>query len=209
MTAIIDKLLVRTLGALVLCTSALAARAAPTLSTPVTGVPGHSVDVVFDIDFGALTQMSSFQFSLDWDPSLLSLTGASETEGGAPFDALAQLSSYGILSTAQPGSPQLTATWFALDPVTFNPLPPLALTGVVAVDFTFDLAPGFPAGVSSPVTLALGWADETGFQPTAPQVQTTTSVSIASIPEAPVQGLTLTALWLLFWSRTRLRPRRG
>ncbi len=197
------------IGALLLGCAALAARATPVTTTDVTGAPGQPVDVVFDIDFGTLTQMSSFQFSLDWDPTLLSLTGASVTQGGTPFDALSALSSNGLLSTATSGNPQLTATWFAIDPATFAQLPPLALTGSVRLDFSFDLARDFPAGASSPVALSLVWSDENGFQPIDPQVEATALVSTASIPETPTAWLVLMALALLVRSRTGPRSHAG
>jgi hypothetical protein len=148
--------------ALAACLAGLAATPAQALSVVGTGAggnPGGSATVRFDFDFGSATSFSSLAFYLNWDAAKLLPTGGSATYQGAAVDAEAALAAAGWFSDAlSPG--QYSVTWYALDPATFAPLPPLVLSGKGSLDISFALAPTMQSGQTALVTLLLEGSDD-------------------------------------------------
>ena len=118
---------------------------------------GGNADVVFDVDFGATTAISSFDLAIGYDPARLSLLGGATTYQGLPIDFTASLGAEGLFSTdVTPG--QVTATFFALDGNTLQPLPPVMLTGLATLTLHFRVDSLPPDGTTA-VTFDLDTSD--------------------------------------------------
>lgn len=162
--------------------------------------PGDIAQVVFDLDLGALASVSSFDFSLSFDPAVLSFVGSSTSYNGAPTDFGATLISTGTFTTSASAG-VLSATWFALDS-NFQPTPPLQLSGMASATFNFTLASNVANGFQTPVDFTLNYSDA-DLNTQAPVFATTNVVATVPLPQSWV--LFLSGLGLVF---TKVRTRR-
>jgi hypothetical protein len=171
------------LAAASLLSAATGASAAISGSTADVNItPGGLTSVEFKLDFGALTQLTSFNFGVFFDPALLELQPTiSVSPDALGGDALALA---GLFSEARP-SGAYAATWYAFDE-NFQPKPPLSLSGVATIEVSFA-AIGLAFGDTTPVSLVLDWTDEAGDE--GPRVDLVSTVT--AIPEPQTLALML------------------
>lgn len=144
---------------LALCAAA-PAHAVSLTATGASGTPGGSATVSYEFDFAVATPLTSFLFSLTWDPALVTLADADASYGGMGDAALAAaLAGSGTFTPALDlAGGSLSVTWFALD-ANLQPTPPLVLSGIGLLTANFALAGSFPVGGSTPVVLSFGGTD--------------------------------------------------
>jgi hypothetical protein len=113
LTHLLPRRCAAALAAACLLSAATGASAAIVASTAdVSVVPGGLTSVEFTLDFGTLTQLTSFNFGIFFDPALLELQPTiSVSPDALDGDALALA---GLFSEERP-SGGYTATWYAFD----------------------------------------------------------------------------------------------
>lgn len=170
-------------------------------ATGATGTPGGTATVNFAFDFGIATPLTSFLFSLTWDPALLTLTDADASYNGMGDAALAAaLAGSGTFTPALDlAGGSLAVTWFALD-ANLQPTPPLVLSGIGLLSATFALASSFPVGSTTPVVLGFSGTDLNLDD----SVDIVSRVNITAVPEPASWALLLGGgLAVAGWARRR------
>lgn len=172
------------------CAALLSAGAASSQAVTVTphgatAMPGGNATISFDLDFGDTPVLiSSFDYHVSFDSSLLSFVGSSASYQGVPTDVDALFNSAGTYITAWSTDPftpvvAFNALWFAMDG-NLDPLPPLSLSGKMTLNYQLALAPSFPEFSSSNVHFLLSASD--GNLDALPNLETDAVVS--AVPEA-------------------------
>lgn len=163
-------------------------------TTDVTVTPGGLTSVEFKLDFGVLTQLTSFNFGVFFDPTLLELQAdVTVTPATLGSDALALA---GTFSDARP-SGAYAATWYAFDE-NFQPKPPLSLSGPATIRLSFS-AIGLAFGDTTPVTLKLDWTDEAGDEGARVDLVST----VTAIPEPQSLALMLAGAGIVAAARRK------
>lgn len=178
-----------------------AAHAASLGATGATGTPGGNASVSLEFDFGASTPLTSFLFSLSWDPDLVTLTDAD-----ALYDGMNDAGFGAALATAGTFTPSLdlaggllAVSWFALD-ASLQATPPIMLSGIGSLSATFTLASSFPLGSSTPVDVSFSGTDLNWD----PSVSLAAPASITAVPEPSTWALMLGGgLAVAGWARRR------
>jgi hypothetical protein len=180
----------------------------------IAAVDGHAqagqVGVVgFAVDFGAMTTVSSLNFDLGFNPFLIQpvVHGSSETFQGAPVDLDVALSAAGRY-TAWFTATGLHTTWSAIDGVTLLPRPPLELSGIGTISFSFHLDPHLSPGSTLPVSFNLSLYDENHNALPNLSAQARLFVDALPVPEQGSAALTLTGLLALAAAASRPTRRR-
>lgn len=186
------------LAAACLLSAATGASAAIAGSTAdVKVVPGGLASVEFTLDFGSLTQLTSFNFGVFFDPAMLALQGDPVvTPAALQSDALAVA---GLFTDARPDG-GYAATWYAFDE-NFQPKPPLQLSGLATIGLSFS-AVGLAFGESTPVTLFLDWTDEAGDEGARVNLAST----VTAIPEPQSLALMLAGAGIVAAARRKQLP---
>jgi hypothetical protein len=176
----------------------------------IAAVDGHAqagqVGVVgFAVDFGAMTSVSSLSFDLGFNPFLIQpiAHGSSETFQGAPIDLDVALSAAGrYMAWFTPTG--LHTAWSATDGVTLFPKPPLELSGIGTISFSFHLDPHLTPGAMQPVSFNLNLVDEN--HNALPNLSAQAHLVVDAVPEPASSALVLTGLLAL--AATASRPKR-
>jgi hypothetical protein len=169
----------------------------------MTAVDGHAqagqVGVVgFAVDFGAMTSVSSLSFDLGFNPFLIQPVahGSSETFQGVPVDLDVALSAAGRY-TAWITPTGLHTTWSATDGVTLLPKPPLELSGIGTISFSFHLDSHLTPGSAPPVSFNLSLYDANHNALPNLSAQAHLVVDALPVPEPASSALVLTGLLAL------------
>jgi hypothetical protein len=199
---------------LALAAAALVA-AGPALAQAITAVDGHAKAgqtgiVDFAFDFGSPIQVTSISFDLGYNPFLLHPTPhfSQETFQGAPIDLDVALSSAGSYGASLDAS-GLHAAWYALDFNTFQPLPPLPLSGTGTISFRFLIDSRAAPGSSLPISLGIDFGDQDGNA--LPHASAMAQIVVDAVPEPSTWALALTgllALGSMVWRRNGAVRRR-
>jgi hypothetical protein len=179
----------------------------------IAAVDGHAqagqVGVVgFAVDFGAMTSVGSLSFDLGFNPFLIQPVahGSSETFQGAPVDLDLALSAAGRY-TAWFTPSGLHTAWSATDGVTLLPKPPLELSGIGTISFSFHLDSHLTPGSMQPVSFNMSLYDEN--HNALPNLSAQAHLVADAVPEPATSALALTGLLALAAALNRTRRRRS
>jgi hypothetical protein len=179
----------------------------------IAAVDGHAqagqVGVVgFAVDFGAMTSVSALSFDLGFNPVLIQpiAHGSSETFQGAPVDLDLALSAAGRY-TAWFTPTGLHTAWSATDGVTLLPKPPLELSGIGTISFSFHLDSHLTPGSMQPVGFNMSLYDEN--HNALPNLSAQARLVVDAVPEPASSALALTGLLALAAALNRTQRRRS
>jgi hypothetical protein len=179
----------------------------------IAAVDGHAhagqVGVVgFAVDFGAMTSVSSLSFDLGFNPFLIQPVahGSSETFQGVPVDLDVALSAAGRY-TAWFTPSGLHTVWSAIDGVTLLPKPPLELSGIGTISFSFHLDSHLAPGSMQPLSFNLNLNDEN--HNALPNLSAQAHLVVDAVPEPATSALALTGLLALGATVNRTQRRRN
>lgn len=166
----------------------------------VLAAPGGAASVTFDFDFGASATLSSFEVHLNYDKSLLGLTGSSVSYQGVSVDPAVVLGAAFSTNFADPQG--ASALW-----ISATDADNLKLSGKGAWTLSYALLPGLTAPSSTPVTLDFSFSDA-NLDPGLVNGAATPSLVTSTIHVSAVPEPQTWALCLAGFSVVALRARR-
>lgn len=178
----------------------------------LTATLGGTATVVFDFDFHAQPNFTSFGALVDYDPGKLVLLQNVVTVLGVPTDPAAYFAPADYHTAFDAAHGHVSVLWLPLS----NPLAVVPASGTAQWAFTYRLAAGFTAPGSSTVTLDFTFSDvngDDGLVNGAPRSPQSSTISVAAVtgavPEPEPWALTLAGLGLVFlrFGRTRWHAR--